>query len=507
MHRLLQRQVARFLDGGAPPPEGVAKLLAAVSDAYEAADADRVMIERALDLMSQELTERNADLRNELGERRRAEVELEHLLSLLGTTLESTADGILVLDRKARIVRFNQRLASMWRVPHEMLANPEDDSLMRHVLGQIADSEPFAAELESWCRHGEEECAAVLSCRDGRVIECYSPPQHPGGTDEVGRVLSFRDVTARKRTEEALHREKEEQKALIRKLEEAHNQLLQSEKLASIGQLAAGVAHEINNPIGYVNSNLAMLGQYVEKLLRVVGAYERLESEPACRERMADVNAIKEEADWEFLTQDIRDLLRESGEGITRVRRIVQDLKDFSHVDEGEWQLVDLHRGIDSTLNIVHNEIKYCAEVRKEYGTLPEVECLASQLNQVFMNILVNAAHAIGPGGNGSIVIRTGTERDGVWVGISDSGKGIPRKDSSAFSIPSSPPSRSARGRALGCRFPTASSIGITDASRWPAKWARGPRSPYTCRRASRPPMLIADHAPRNGAMPAVPAC
>jgi signal transduction histidine kinase len=279
--------------------------------------------------------------------------------------------------------------------------------------------------LNYLCQHPEAECYDTFDCIDGRVIERYSLPQ-PLGVDNVGRVMSFRDITARKLAEEALQREKEEQKALIKKLEEAHNQLLQSEKMASIGQLAAGVAHEINNPIGYINSNFRTLGEYVEKLFRVTDAYERTESVLAGQALLEEIRMLKQEADWEYLKQDIRDLLRESGEGIGRVKQIVQDLKDFSHVDQAEWQWVDLHKGIDSTLNIVHSELKYNAVVIKEYGVIPQVECLASQLNQVFMNMLVNASHAIGDGGRGSITIRTGAEDEMVWVEFTDTGKGIP---------------------------------------------------------------------------------
>lgn len=195
---------------------------------------------------------------------------------------------------------------------------------------------------------------------------------------------------------------------------EAHNQLLQSEKMASIGQLAAGVAHEINNPIGFVNSNLGTLGSYITDLLSLT------EVMACCPEG----KAVAEKIDLDFLRSDIPALLAESKEGLNRVRKIVQDLKDFSRVGEVHWQLADLHQGLDSTLNIVNNEIKYKSTVTKQYGVLPQIYCLPSQLNQVFMNLLVNAAQAIET--RGEIVIRTecsGT--DAVRVSISDTGRGI----------------------------------------------------------------------------------
>ena len=210
------------------------------------------------------------------------------------------------------------------------------------------------------------------------------------------------------------------------RLRDAEEQLLQSDKMASIGQLAAGVAHEINNPIGYIYSNLGTLGEYINNLFRVIGAYEKaLRGMPGDgQERRSELAEIKQQVEYDFLIKDLPNLLAESREGIERVRKIVQDLRDFSRAGyEEEWTLADLHRGLDSTLNIVWNDLKYKCEILRNYGDIPLVECLPSQLNQVFLNILVNAGHAIEQ--RGTITISTGRQDDRVFVEIGDSGKGI----------------------------------------------------------------------------------
>ncbi|MBS0353122.1 MAG: histidine kinase [Proteobacteria bacterium] len=233
-----------------------------------------------------------------------------------------------------------------------------------------------------------------------------------------------REIEEHKLTQAALEGEKEEQKVLIRQLEDAHGQLLQSEKLASIGQLAAGVAHEINNPICFVNSNLGTLKDYAAKLLDVLAVYEscdaRLQMDP---EVAARLQQARRAADIDFLREDMAPLIEESLEGTERVRVIVQDLRDFSRAGESVREWTNLHGCIDSTLNVVRNEIKYKADVVRDYGELPLVECLPSQLNQVFMNLLVNAAQAIAT--HGTITIKTYVDGDTVRVAISDTGAGI----------------------------------------------------------------------------------
>ena len=253
-------------------------------------------------------------------------------------------------------------------------------------------------------------------------------PLYDGSGRLIGAVETLQDITERKRAEEELLKA---QAALNAKLTQAHDQLVQSEKLASIGQLAAGVAHEINNPIGYIFSNFGTLEKYLTSVFSMLDAYEATESAIQDRAAAARVKALREEVELDFLKEDIPVLMRESKEGIVRVRKIVQDLKDFSHVDATmEWQFANLAQCIDSTVNVVNNEIKYKADVVRDYQDMPEVQCHASEINQVIMNLVVNAAHAIG-NERGTITIRTGHHGDKVWFEIADTGSGIP-KDSLA---------------------------------------------------------------------------
>jgi PAS domain S-box-containing protein len=203
---------------------------------------------------------------------------------------------------------------------------------------------------------------------------------------------------------------------LLQDVTDQHNsreKLVQSDKLAAIGTLAAGVAHEINNPMGFITSNLNTMKRYLQQVSA------RLTSGPAS----ADSDAKHQE-----MLKDFDDAINESIEGAGRVRKIVADLKSFSRLDKADVTTADLNEGLESTLNIVWNELKYHCKVEREFGDIPRVNCRPSQLNQVFLNMLVNAGHAI-EHDHGLIRIRTWADETSLYVSISDNGKGIRTED------------------------------------------------------------------------------
>lgn len=255
-----------------------------------------------------------------------------------------------------------------------------------------------------------------------RVITVHLHHHAEAGTEAF--LAMFQQLEGPEDYERELQQRHAELRQAYLRLNGTQEKLLQSEKMASIGQLAAGVAHEINNPIGYVHSNLGSLQEYLRSLFTVIESYERALRAPDPKALIPEIDDIRNRLDIDFISRDLPQLMAESREGIERVTRIVRDLKDFSYSGRDEsWKLVDLHAGLESTINIIWNELKYKVTLERRYGELPMIECLPSELNQVYMNLLLNAGHAIADRGN--IVVSTGVDGDEVWVEFQDDGAGI----------------------------------------------------------------------------------
>jgi PAS domain S-box-containing protein len=239
-------------------------------------------------------------------------------------------------------------------------------------------------------------------------------------------------------TSDEIKAKNEELEYTLKRLKDTQAQILQAEKMASVGQLAAGIAHEINNPTGFVSSNLKTLVDYIDDINRLIKQYRMLITElkdnnaedkitSSIEKQLDQISGIEKDIDLDFIMDDAMDLINDCREGTKRIKKIVLDLKDFAHPGEDTLQATDINKSIESTLNVVWNELKYKATVTKDYGKLPILKCYPQQLSQVFMNIFVNAAQAIK--NQGEITISTRADDGHVEIKISDTGIGIPKEN------------------------------------------------------------------------------
>jgi two-component system NtrC family sensor kinase len=235
-------------------------------------------------------------------------------------------------------------------------------------------------------------------------------------------------------------------------IKDAQTKLIQSEKMASIGVLSAGVAHEINNPLGFVISNLSTLEIYAKNYRKLVAEYQRLQEidDPAERDAQLQVIAdLTESSDLEFMNDDLDELLKDTHEGSIRVKEIVKGLKAFSHADQtGRMQLADINECITSTLTVANNELKYHCELSTALGDLPQTYCLPSKIKQVLLNIILNAGHAIE--GQGHIDISSQVIGDYIEIRIKDDGCGIAEDEISKLFDPFYTTKQVGEGTGLG---------------------------------------------------------
>ncbi len=257
----------------------------------------------------------------------------------------------------------------------------------------VASQHPLAAEAAEDQDNDEDEAeGVVLVLRD--VTQQRLTPQQPPQTERVAGSVA-EPPQAPQRTDDHLQQEATQVQTLLTELQTVQNHLIQAEKMSSLGQLVAGIAHEINNPVNFIYGNLAHVEEYAENLLSFVQLYAKHYPNPA-----AEIVEEAEVIDLEFLQEDLPKLIRSMKVGTDRIRNIVLSLRNFSRVDESECKATDIHEGINSTLLILQHRLKASpdrpeVEITRDFGDLPLVECYPGQLNQVFMNILANAIDAI----------------------------------------------------------------------------------------------------------------
>ncbi len=374
----------------------------------------------------------------------------------LSGIFQGSGDGIRVIDKDFNVVECNMEM--------ENLTAGSSGEYSGGKCYEQFNHESCHTEMCTLKRimMGEEliKIETIMTTEAGREVpvEFIATPLKKEG-EIIGVIESFRDISDRNEAEAALQKSHEKLKQTLRKLKETQTQMLQSEKMASIGQLAAGVAHEINNPTGFISSNLNTLAGYDKDLRSLITQYSNfiagLKDDMATEkgralilEKLGRINELEKEIDIDFVLDDTPNLIKECRGGTERIKKIVIDLKDFAHPDEQKLQYADINKNMESTLNVVWNELKYKAKVIKEYGDLPHVKCYSQQLNQVFVNLLVNAAHAIEK--QGEIRIMTRALDGKVEIKISDTGKGIPEENLSKIFDPFFTTKEVGKGTGLG---------------------------------------------------------
>jgi PAS domain S-box-containing protein len=321
-------------------------------------------------------------------ERARAQQELRFRTTLLEAQSEASIEGILVVSPEGRMVSFNRRFVEMWEIPDRVVRSRSDEEALQVVLDKLVDAKGFLERVRAIYERPAETSRDEIVLKDGRVFDRYSAPIRSAEGITYGRVWFFRDVTGRKRTEEELRRAADETRRAYEDLKRAQEQLIRSEKLASIGMLVSGVAHEINNPLNVIYGNLKLLA--------------RGGRAPSGRK--------------------VRGMLRDALRAAERARRIVEEFRNFAR-DTRTAEPVDLNECLEETVAVFQRELDPRLAIEKRLGRVPPVRCFRGQMNQVFLNLLKNAAEAIE--GAGRIVLRSGRRGRNVFVEVADTGRGI----------------------------------------------------------------------------------
>jgi len=334
-------------------------------------------------------------------------------------------DMIFLNTAEGKVMDINQAGATLlgYDSPQEIIGTYAQqyyyDASARNKLRREMDKKGYVKNLE-----------IILQTKSGQQIFCIENAHRVMNMQKSGYVYQgiIHDITSRIEQEQTRLKQNLELSEANKQLREARDKLVQKEKMASIGQLSAGIAHEINNPLGFVKSNYSSLKRYLESIKKFISIYKNAAQIDS--QKVRELKALYEQEDLDYIIEDVDAVFTETEEGIQRIMSIVRNLKSFSRAGTEEIvESYDLNAGIESSLVIGRNEYKYVAKVEKELSKLPPVACNANEINQVILNLIVNAANAIDEAGQkqGKIIISTWSDEANVYCSVSDNGPGIPQ--------------------------------------------------------------------------------
>ncbi len=356
----------------------------------------------------------------DITERKEAEKKLQISEEKHRRLIETMNDGFAILDENGIISYANSKLCRMMGFERaELIGHPTIDfldkvdieNLQKHAASRATKSSvPYEVE---WTRKDGNKIPTIVS---------PSPIFNAKG-DFTGSMAVLTDISELKKIESELLTKNSELEETLYKLKNMHTQLVISEKMASLGQITAGVAHEINNPINYIKGNIKPLKNDVNDIIELIAKYETIIKTQNIANRFDDVESHKKKIDYTYLIDEINSLFKGIEDGANRTTEIIKSLRNFSRLEKDEFIKSDVHEGINSTLVILNNLIKERIIVHKDFQGASSIECLPGKLNQVFMNILTNAIQAID--NKGEIFISTKTDEKHFTISIRDTGKGM----------------------------------------------------------------------------------
>ena len=329
----------------------------------------------------------------DITQRKQAEEELKASEQRLSFLFRQTSLAVLEWDLNFKVTAWNPAAEKIFGyTAKEAIGHHAAELIVPASARKVVDQVLNELLIDTRGRYNVNENIT----KDGKTIICewFNTPL----VGEAGKIVGVGsltlDITERKQAEAALRQAKEEAEVALKTLQQTQAQLIQAEKMSGLGQLVAGVAHEINNPVNFIYGNLSHTADYTHNLLKLIQLYQQ--TYPTNTQIQEKI----EEFELDYISEDLPKILTSMKVGADRIRQIVLSLRNFSRLDEAEMKPVDIHEGIDSTLMILQNRLKAnldrpAIEIVKEYGDLPLVECYAGQLNQVFMNILANAIDAL----------------------------------------------------------------------------------------------------------------